>query len=315
MAPQLSVIMSAYNSSDTIERAVRSILDQSFTDFELIVMNDGSTDDTEAKILSYSDERIQYYKLEHAGLTRALNFGLSRAVGEIIARHDSDDWSEPERFSIQMQSFIENDECDLIASWHNVVDTAGNYLGRKRTPLDDESLKNMLTWRNPFCHGSVAIRKSVLDQVGGYNESLLYSQDYDLWVRLEASGAKFSCVPEALYNYSISPESIAKGWLKLGNQKRLRANALLPADQRKYSITQLSSVGNRRSVSLWHYAIGSLALDDGHHRRATLHFLRSLASDPLNWRALVKIGTAFLPRSGADNFYRRVKTRRGSKQQ
>ena len=80
MAPQLSVIMSAYNSSETIERAVISILSQSFSDFELIIMNDGSTDDTEAKILSFSDERIRYFLLDHAGLTKALNFGLSKAT-------------------------------------------------------------------------------------------------------------------------------------------------------------------------------------------------------------------------------------------
>jgi len=102
VTPQLSVIMSAYNSSDTIERAISSILGQSFSEFELIILNDGSTDDTEEKILAFFDERIKYFALDHSGLTKALNFGLSKVGTNFIFRHDSDDWSEPERFATQM---------------------------------------------------------------------------------------------------------------------------------------------------------------------------------------------------------------------
>ena len=314
MAPQLSVIMSAYNSSETIERAVISILSQSFSDFELIIMNDGSTDDTEAKILSFSDERVRYFLLDHAGLTKALNFGLSKATGEIIARHDSDDWSEPDRFAIQMRSFEEDGDRDLVASWHNVVDASGNYLGQKRTPLDDEALKNMLRWRNPFCHGSVLVRKSVLDKVGGYNEALLYSQDYDLWVRLGAMGATFYCVPETLYNYSITPVSIAKGWNKLGNVTNIRNNALLLEDMRSYSIADIPSPGRRRTESLWHYAVGSLALEDGRRVRAFSSFLRSLMNDPRNWRAFVRMGAVFVPGTVVGLVFGKVKERRERRQ-
>lgn len=314
MAPQVSVIMSAYNSSETIERAITSILNQSFSDFELIVMDDGSTDDTAEKILSFSDPRIRYHALEHVGLTRALNFGVSQAVGEIVARHDSDDWSEPERLATQMQSFEEDSDCALVATWHNVVDSAGNYLGQKHTPLDDESLKNMLRWRNPFCHGSVAIRKSALDQVGGYNEALLYSQDYDLWVRMAAAGLKFSCVPATLYNYSITPGSIARGWHKLGNAKSIRNNALQPELHQNYSITELPAVGKRRTESLWYYAIGSLALDDGKRWRAFANFLRSLLKDPLHWRALVKMSAIVLPARSTGLIFNKVKKRQESGQ-
>jgi glycosyltransferase involved in cell wall biosynthesis len=314
MAPQLSVIMSAYNSSETVERAITSILNQSFSDFELIVMNDGSTDDTEEKILPFSDERIRYFLLEHAGLTKALNFGLSKASGEIIARHDSDDWSEPDRFATQMRSFEEDSDRDLVATWHNVVDVSGHYLGQKRTPLDDESLKNMLRWRNPFCHGSVLVRKSVLDKVGGYNEALLYSQDYDLWVRLGAMGATFYCVPETLYNYSITPGAIAKGWNKLANAKNIRDNALLPEHLRTYSIDDVTPPGKRQTESLWHYAVGSLALEDGRRVRAFSNFLRSLTKDPRNWRAFVRMGAVFVPGAMVGLVFGKAKERRERRQ-
>lgn len=290
--------MAAFNSGKTVERAINSILDQSFTDFELIILNDGSTDDTEEVVGRFSDERIRYFKLEHAGLTKALNYGLEQATGQIIARHDSDDWSESERFKLQMRCFDEDSSRDLVATWHNVVDSEGEYLGQKKTPSDHSSLIQMLRSRNPFCHGTVAVRKASLDAVGGYNESLLYSQDYDLWVRLEASGAKFYCVPAVLYNYSISPASIAKGWVKLANQKALRENALLPPDRREYSITSVPAIGHRRTQSLWHYAVGSLAVDDGRRIAAATSYIRSLTHDPLNWRALIRIGTIFIPSSG-----------------
>lgn len=309
MAAQLSVIMSAFNSSKTIERAINSILSQSFSDFELIVLNDGSTDETEEKILSYSDERIKYHPLGHSGLTGALNFGLSLAEAEIIVRHDSDDWSEPDRLARQMRSFREDGDLSLVSSWHNVVDVNGNYLGLKPTASDDRSLKKMLRWRNPFCHGTVAVRKSSLDQVGGYNEALLFSQDYDLWLRMAAGGMKFFCIPEPLYNYSITPESIARGWLKLGYAKKIRLNALLPEDQQSFAVAALPAVGTRRTDSLWYYALGSLALDDGRRGRALAFFLKSLLINPLLWHASLKIGAALLPAAAAKRVFNIVKKR------
>lgn len=295
MSPQVTVIMSAYNSSDTIERAISSILRQSFSELELIILNDGSTDDTEEKILAFLDKRIKYFALDHSGLTKSLNFGLSKARTNYIFRHDSDDWSEPERFATQMAILIENVELGLVASWHNVVDPNGEYLGCKRIPTDDASLKRMLRWRNSFCHGSVVMRRSAIDRVGNYNESLLYSQDYDLWVRFAEAGVAFASVPEPLYNYSISPDSIAKGWHKLANLEDIRHNALLPETKRNYSISAIPMTGIRRTNSLWCYAVGSLALEDGRRGWAIKHFAKSLMKYPLQWRALVKMITAILP--------------------
>ena len=295
MAPKLSVIMSAYNSSETIERAMSSILDLSFSDFELVVLNDGSTDDTEAKILSFDDDRIKYHRLDHAGLTKALNFGVSLAEAEIIVRHDSDDWSEPNRFTKQVELLDSHPDLALVSSWHNVVDLEGKYLGQKPTAGDDGSLKRMLRRRNPFCHGTVMVRKSAFETVGGYNEDLLFSQDYDLWLRMAGAGIKFACIPEPLYNYSITPDSIAKGWLKLGYAKDIRRSVGDSSGQQGFAVTSLSTVGERETQSLWFYALGSLALEDGRRGRALSYFVRSVLANPLRWQAYFKAGTAFLP--------------------
>jgi glycosyltransferase involved in cell wall biosynthesis len=309
MAAKLSVIMSAYNSSETIERAITSILGQTFSDFELIVLNDGSTDETEEKVLAFSDERITYLRLEHAGLTKALNLGIAQAQGDIIVRHDSDDWSESDRFAKQVLCFENDDDLSLVASWHNVVDDEGVYLGLKSTAADDESLKSMMRWRNPLCHGSVAVRKSALEAMGGYNEQLLFSQDYDLWLRMAARGMKFACIAEPLYNYSITPDSIARGWIKLSYAKNIRQNVSEPRVSQGFAITGITAVGKRKTESLWNYALGSLALDDGRRRTAFIYFMKSLLKNPRNWHAIAKMGLALLPATVAESIFSGAKNR------
>jgi GT2 family glycosyltransferase len=304
--------MSAYNSSDSIERAISSILNQTFTDFELIVLNDGSTDDTEEKILSFNDERIRYFSLDHAGLPKALNYGVAQAKSEIIVRHDSDDWSSSDRFALQVKCLTDDNGLDLVASWHNVVDIDGKHFGLKQSATDDVALKKMLRRRSPFCHGAVAVRKSALERVGGYNEAMLYSQDYDLWLRMAAEGMKFACIPAPLYNYSITPESIAKGWSKMANGEAIRKNAVLPEHLRNYSVSGVPAMSERRTASLWNYAIGSISLDDGQRGKAAQYFLRSFAGNPFFWQALVKLGLAMMPMSLANSIIRKLKSRRES---
>ena len=305
--------MSAYNSSDLVERAIRGILSQTFTDFELIILNDGSTDDTEARILSFDDKRIRYFSLDHAGLPKALNYGVAQAKSEIIVRHDSDDWSEPDRFALQVAHLEEDSDLTLIASAHNVVDVGGELLGYKPTAIDDLSLKKMLTRRSPFCHGSVAMRKSALAEVGGYNEAMLYSQDYDLWLRMAAAGMKFACSPEPLYNYSVTPESIAKGWAKLANGDAIRKNAAKASHLRDYVVDGVPSVSQRRTEALWNYAIGSLALDNDQRWRGFKYFLRSLYKSPFFWQAYFKAGLSLLPMSLANMIIGTLKRRLESK--
>lgn len=301
--------MSAYNSSELIERAIKSILDQSFSSFELIILDDGSTDDTVEKIRSFSDERIRFFQLEHSGLPTALNYGVARSESEVIIRHDSDDWSEPDRFALQMQRLDEYDELALVASWHNVVEADGNLLGLKPTAVDDVGLKQMLARRSPFCHGSVAMRKSALAEMGGYNEALLFSQDYDLWLRMAAAKMKFACIASPLYNYSVTPESIAKGWSKLSNASAIRANAIGLESMPDFAVTGAPPIGKRRTEALWYYAVGSLALENGNRRTALLSFSRSLAKDPRFWRSAARMALTLIPRVLANRLQDAAKKR------
>jgi hypothetical protein len=111
----------------------------------------------------------------------------------------------------------------------------------------------------------------------------------------------------ALYNYSITPDSIARGWQKLGYAKQIRLNVLRPEDNHSFSVSDIAALDKRQTEALWYYAVGSLALDDGNRWRALLFFLKSLLKNPLHWHALMKTGAALLPVSLANLILNRVK--------
>lgn len=306
--PEISVVMSAYNSADLIQRAIDSILDQSFENFELIILDDGSTDKTAEVVNAYTDDRIRLIPLDHAGLPVALNRGISESKAPLIARHDSDDFSDPTRLAKQLEEFESDPGLDVVASWYNVVDEGGQLLGLKKTAEDDKALKSMLARRSPFCHGSVMIRKDALIKVRGYDEQLFYSQDYDLWLRMAEAGLKFKCIPEPLYNYSITPDSIAKGWAKLSYAVDIRKNAVEKSSG--FRAPLIPSISSRRKSALWNYAVGSLALENGRRLKASKFFVKSLMSDPVFWRAGMRLGLSVLPHSISESLSDRLRRRR-----
>tara|TARA_B100000676_G_scaffold289977_1_gene323041 strand:- start:2267 stop:3199 length:933 start_codon:yes stop_codon:yes gene_type:complete len=306
--PEISVVMSAYNSAGLIQRAIDSILGQTFDNFELIILDDGSTDGTADVVRANTDKRIRLILLQHAGLPVALNHGISVSEAPLIARHDSDDFSHHIRLEKQLAEFSNNPNLDVVATWHHVVDEMGHFLGLKKTVLDDSSLKAMLARRNPFAHGTVMMKKAAVVNVGGYNERLFYSQDYDLWLRIAHAGLRFKCIPESLYNYSISPDSIARGWTKLSYAGEIRKNSARVTEE--FTTPIISSVSTRRKNALWNYAIGSLALENGRRCRASKFFRKSLMSDPTFWRAGLRLGLSILPHSFSERLSNLLRRRR-----
>lgn len=181
--PKISVIMSVYNGEEYLREAMDSILNQTFTDFEFIIVNDGSTDNSLKIIETYNDERIGIINNEkNIGLTKSLNKALKQAKGEYIARQDADDISLPNRFEKQMKYFEENPEVALLGTSAYIIDETGEII-QKCVVLAKPSIKSLLK-KNRFSHGSVMVKKEIVDKVGGYNDLLRYSQDYELWLRI-----------------------------------------------------------------------------------------------------------------------------------
>ncbi|MCP3428498.1 glycosyltransferase family 2 protein [Opacimonas viscosa] len=182
--PMISVIMGVYNGSKHIQNAIFSILAQSFKDFELIIINDGSTDDTLSKISAISDPRLIVIDQNNQGLTRSLNNALKIAKGDYIARQDADDISIYNRFEKQLAAFEEDKELSLVGSSMFISNPNGIFNEIFHYPKTDAECKSALIDYNPFIHGAIMMKRSELIDEGGYNENFRYVQDYELWSRL-----------------------------------------------------------------------------------------------------------------------------------
>ena len=187
--PKISVLMAVYNGEKFIEQALKSIYNQRYQDFEVIIVDDASTDKTSDILINMKDSRTSIYRnSQNNGLTKSLNIGLKLCRGEYIARMDADDISHPQRFEKQVRYLDENPECIVLGSWYGRIDSTGQIWGTKQTPTAHEDIKINLLIGNCVGHGSAMLRRSSLVENGGYNEKYIHAQDYDLWLRLSEVG-------------------------------------------------------------------------------------------------------------------------------
>ncbi|MEW5784278.1 MAG: glycosyltransferase [Bacillota bacterium] len=205
-SPQVTVLMPVFNGEKYLEEAIGSILKQSFVDFELLIINDGSTDGSAAIINSYHDPRVRpVHNEKNLKLAAALNRGIALARGEYIARMDCDDLSLPERLSRQVSFLDENPSCGLCATNAVAVNTAGENLFNLFPEETAVPLEWTLIWENPIAHPTVMLRKKFLLEFDLKYQDIP-SEDYDLWCRLVLR-AKISRMSEVLLHYRYHPDS------------------------------------------------------------------------------------------------------------
>jgi glycosyltransferase involved in cell wall biosynthesis len=198
--PKITVLMPVYNCELYIKEAVESILNQTCSDFEFLIIDDASTDKTVSIIKSYQDSRIQLIeKPLNTGLTNSLNLGLRLARGKYIARMDGDDISVPERFAKQITFLEANPDVVLCGAWFNIV--GSNKL--VKVPEHHDAIKLALLRGNCIAHPTVMMRKEILDEFSiSYEEQKEAAEDYDLWVRLLMLG-KLHNLQEVLLGYRM----------------------------------------------------------------------------------------------------------------
>ena len=218
MSARVAVLMCACNAEPYIGEAIDSILSQTFADFEFIIVENGSTDDTWDTIKSYTDPRIKAFQTDIKQLTYNLNYGLEQSHAELIARMDADDISEPTRLEEQVRFLEKNPD---VA----VVGTAFETFGADRQsktitmPTDDKAIRRCLPFRFCFCHPSVMLRKKTVEIAGGYKAQGT-CQDIELWLRLSRNKKiRFANLKEPLLKYRIHPGQIK------GNKKAYKAAA------------------------------------------------------------------------------------------
>lgn len=201
MKPKVTVLMSVYNGERFLPQAIDSILTQSYHDFEFLIIDDGSNDRSREIIQSYNDKRIRLINnRENIGLTASLNKGLELAGGEYIARMDADDVSYPQRLEVQVEFLENNPAVALLGAWAEVVDEDGKTIKVWRYPAGDCAIRWRLLTRNCLVHSSVMYRKDKVRDAGGYNSSLKFAQDYELWAKLSGT-ARIRQLPRVLITH------------------------------------------------------------------------------------------------------------------
>lgn len=210
IVPAVSVVMSVYNGEDYLAEAIDSILGQTFTDFEFIVIDDGSRDSTRKIVERYAqtDARIRLISEQNTGLTQALRNGVAEAKAPLIARMDADDISTPDRFQRQVGLLAARPDC-VAATCHFVHFRDDGSIKMVSSNIGPEPLVPLY---NNVCnrigeHGQVMFRRAAYEQAGGYDPAVRYSEDYDLWSRLLLIGG-FAIVEDVLYKWPVGHGSI-----------------------------------------------------------------------------------------------------------
>lgn len=196
--------MAVYNGGDYLLKTLDSLQHQTFGDFELIVIDDASTDRTWEHLSQRDFKRLRVHRnLTNRGQTASLNMAFGMAYGQYIARHDAEDISAPERFEKQAAFLNDHPSVALVGTQIEWVDREGALVRRFDYPTDHSSIVTRLESKNIFGHGSVMVRRDMLDQVGAYREAFRLAQDYDLWLRL-AEKYRVANLPETLYRMRFS---------------------------------------------------------------------------------------------------------------
>lgn len=208
--PKISVIMPAYNAKRYIAEAIESILNQTFKDFEFIIIDDCSIDNTWEIIQEYAkkDKRIiPLINKDNLKLSKTLNEGIAIARGKYIARMDADDISVEDRLQRQFDYMEKNSDVGIVGGSMEIRDLNNKIIGKRRYNLADDQIRKKIYRYSPFCHPLIMIRKSVLSQIGDYDEKWNPAEDYELYFRI-GKCSKFANLDDVLLKYRIVPKSM-----------------------------------------------------------------------------------------------------------
>lgn len=205
--PQVSVIMPVFNGEKYLNEAVDSILDQRFRDFEFIIINDGSVDNTSKILDSYSDGRIRLIERENRGFAHSLNEGIQLAKGRYIARMDADDVALENRLQLQYEFMESYPGVDILGGQADIIDEYGRLIGEMRKPVSWPNISQYIKYACPLCHPTYFVRKHVYDIIKGYR-NIPPVEDYDFLFRALEEGCVMRNLPEKILKYRKTNNSM-----------------------------------------------------------------------------------------------------------
>ncbi len=295
MSKLISVLMPVYNCRQYVAEAIRSILQQTYRDFEFIIIDDGSTDGSGhiLRVFAVSDSRIRLISRPNRGLVPSLNEGLSLSRGEFIARMDADDISFPTRLERQLAFMSSHPTVVATGTQHELIDDRSRLLGAARQhPLyHEDAVEWILTGRCPLNHPSVMMRRTAVLSVGGYRDHP--AEDLDLWIRLSECG-QIRNVPDTLMRYRLRYDSLARQYTR--NDLDAIRQLISDACRKRGVAPPVSPTPQPMTHAEFHRLCATHAVDARQLSAARWHIICALLREPLERKNLHLAAHAFLPR-------------------
>ena len=277
--PRVSVLMTIYNAAPFLRESIDSLLAQSFSDWELVAVENGSTDGSSSILLGYVDPRLRvFWFRENIGRTQALRYAFEHARGEYIAILDADDVAHPNRIARQVEFMIQNAEVALLGSWAIRINGRGEKISELRPPTDQNELHELLGWVNPIVHSSSMYHRELARQVGGYSSRLTYAQDYGLLLEL-AQRHTVAVLGEFLCYHRVLPTQMSKSRkyqrVMAEEQIHLLQCALVALD-----LSVQSQRLNHRSQALARMRRGMASFSDGKYLIGLVEIISAVIKSP-----------------------------------
>ena len=220
--PLVTILMNCYNEEKFITRSIESALGQTYKNFELLIWDDASKDNTRKIVQSFNDKRIKLFKnSKHLGLGASRCKAQNKINGDLVAILDADDVMISDRIEKQVNEFIANKKLALVGSWIKFKNTKGEIIPKKFFEVSDEKIKENMVWRNIFSHSSIMYKKENAKKIGWYSNMLEYAQDYDLSIRL-IKDHDCKILPEYLTFITTRKESMTS--IKKFKKRRIQEN-------------------------------------------------------------------------------------------
>ena len=284
----VTVLMPVYNAERYLSGALESILGQTFTDFQFLIIDDGSTDASMSILRRYArhDSRVCIVSRENRGLVATLNEGLDISRSEFVARMDADDVALPHRLEHQVMHMEVHEDIVCLGGYYQLIDRRGRLLTTMTPPTDHEGIeKEMLAGHTPICHPSAMMRRAAAARVGGYDPQMMLAEDLDLWLRLGEIG-KLANLPIPIVRYRLHGNSLSE---QAGLKQRRKALEVCERAWERRSIQgafdaseSARPLSSRRSRLKFAVLYGWWAFNSGQRSTALAYGVRSVALAPWN---------------------------------
>ena len=315
--PKVSVIMAVYNSSKYIKPAIESVLDQTLQDFELIIVNDGSTDNSIEIINSYKDDRIKILSQNNSGAASARNNGINQSQSNYIAIQDSDDISYKYRLEKQYDYLDNNKEYILVGGNADIIDCNGIYIYSSNVVLSNREIKNNIK-NMPLFHPSILFIKKYILEVGGYPEYLRSDEDIVLINKLKNKG-KMANLPSKIIQYRVTPASLTQrnnfidGKLNEIIDKAIKYDSI-DDDEISYIKNRIKKLPlNIRKINYHIFLMKKFLFNNYNFTKAINNYKKAIYLNPLMISTYLYLPLVFLPRKFITVLHNTVKKLQGER--